>query len=87
MYKKLINPTENQVTELMKQGYELHSITPYKEKARIFELYNCVEEEYKNSFLYSFIKTSIDFRDFSVDLDKAIKFDEEKRRPNNISFN
>lgn len=27
MYKKLIEPTEEEVNELLKQGYTLHSVT------------------------------------------------------------
>jgi hypothetical protein len=31
MYKKYVNPTEKEVSELLQQGYTLHSITPIME--------------------------------------------------------
>lgn len=30
MYRKLINPIEEEVSELLKEGYNLHSVTPIK---------------------------------------------------------
>lgn len=50
MYKKLIEPTEEEVNELLKQGYTLHSVTHIIAN----------NSYYTNKLVYHFIKYVVD---------------------------